>query len=121
MPAICVNLLFSYYLVYEDGSSIVTSAQRSPDDDEIWNSTCVSDGYPYGFCQGRNYALQRSTYRPPCLDNNQSLDATSGCYFPNGTYNAFCMQVAFTSNTFIPQCGTDATIGRQSFTLLEID
>ena len=95
--------------MYEDGSSIATADQRSADDDLVWNSTCVSDGVPYDICLGRNYAMSRSTLRPPCLDNNQSLNALASCTDNNGSVSAHCMQVGFTSNAFIPQCGESAT------------
>lgn len=97
----------NYYLVDEGGSTIPSSAQRSADDFSIFNTTCVSAGEPYSYCQGRNYAFQRSSLRPPCMDNNSTLNILDGCYTVNGTKLEKCIQVAYTSNAFIPQCGED--------------
>jgi len=53
----------NYYLVYEDGSKVLTTADRTADDDSVYDLSCVSKSVPTSNCQGRNYALQRSVYR----------------------------------------------------------
>jgi hypothetical protein len=94
----------NYYLVYEDGSAIATNAQRSADDYQIHNETCEAMDVPYSYCQGRNYATQRSLLRPACMDNNSTLDVLTGCYSTEGEFSPHCVQVGYSSNTFIPLC-----------------
>ena len=108
----------NYFLVDEDSNSIAVTAQRSADDSAVFNLSCVSNGNPTNFCSGRNYAFSRSALRPPCMDNNSSLNILEGCFAPNGTKYSQCMQVAYTSNAFIPQCGDWA--GEHCGTFLEI-
>lgn len=95
----------NYYLVDELGSAVSSTNSRSPDDYQVWNDTCTGVDTPYGYCAGRNYAYQRSPVRPACEDNNSSVNVMQGCYTPDGVYQQYCVQVAYTSNTFIPQCG----------------
>lgn len=92
-------------MVNEDGSSIKKSQSRTPDDFQVFNETCEDLNVPNRFCQGRDFAYQRSPLRPPCADNNSSINALSGCIASNGTALEKCVSVAYTSNTFIPQCG----------------
>ena len=100
----------NYVLVYEDSSTVSYSLSRFSDDDAILNKTCVSKNIPTSNCQGRNYALNRAALRPPCMDNNQSLNALDGCTNPtNGSTQSYCFQVAYTSNAFVPQCKPDET------------
>ena len=95
----------NYYFVYEDGSTVSAVAQRSADDYTIFNESCKGLDTPTIDCQGLNFQYQRASLRPPCMDNNFSLNALEGCYYPNGTKAAFhCMQVAYYTNTIIPQC-----------------
>lgn len=108
----------NYFLIDEDSGSIATSAQRAADDSAVFNLSCVSDGNPTTFCSGRNYAYTRSALRPPCVDNNTTLNVLDGCYATNGTKYQRCVQIAYTSNAFIPQCGSDA--GEHCGTFLEI-
>jgi hypothetical protein len=108
----------NYFLIDEDGASIATTAVREADDSAVFNLSCVSKGNPTSFCSGRNYAYTRSTLRPPCMDNNSTFDVLQGCYAPNGTKYNHCMQLAFTSNAFIPQCNDEA--GEHCGTFLEI-
>ncbi len=98
----------NYVLVDEDGTSIDPASLRSAEDFAVYNESCQAKNNPDKSCQGRNIAYSRSTLRPPCMDNNSSLDVTNGCYAVNGTWLPQCIQVAYTSNTFIPQCGIDA-------------
>lgn len=95
----------NYYIVDEDGNSIATSYERSADDFKLLDTTCISLNNPHSYCQGRNYAYQRSPLRPACMDNNYTLDVLAGCYYPNGTYSQYCVQVAYSANTYIPYCG----------------
>ena len=106
----------NYYLIDEDQNAVTSS--READDSAVWNSTCVSNGNPNSFCSGRNFAYSRSQFRPTCMDNNNTFDSLVGCTAPNGTQYPQCMQVAFTSNAFIPQC--DPSAGSHCGTYLEI-
>ena len=65
----------NYQLVYEDGSNVLASQQVAADDSAILDYTCLSFRTPHLWCAGKNYAFTRSPYRPPCADNNSSLDA----------------------------------------------
>lgn len=116
-----VEVSRNYFLVYEDGSSIATSEQRSADDFAVYNESCISVGNPYSYCAGRNIAYQRSPLRPPCLDNNTTLDVTQGCTDPlTGAALSQCIQVAYTSNTFIPQCNEEGNKDGDCGTYLEV-
>ena len=106
----------NYYLVDEDSGTI--SSKREADDSAVFNLSCVSNKVPTEFCSGRNFAYTRSAIRPACMDNNNTLDILQGCTAPNGTHFSNCMQVAYSSNAFIPQCATNA--GSHCGTYLEI-
>mmetsp|Transcript_19797 Transcript_19797/g.33126 ORF Transcript_19797/g.33126 Transcript_19797/m.33126 type:complete len:539 (+) Transcript_19797:100-1716(+) len=108
----------NYFVMDEDSNPVATEAIRSADDSALFNLSCVSDGNPASYCSGRNFAYTRSALRPPCLDNNSTLDVMSGCVAPNGTELSSCVAVGFTSNDFIPQCNDDA--GDHCGTYLEI-
>lgn len=111
----------NYFLVYEDGSSIAFAEQRSADDYAIYNESCTGLNKPDTSCVGRNYAFVRAALRPPCLDNNSTLDVTAGCLSPiNGSQLSQCIQVAYTSNSFIPQCNEEGDRNGDCGTYLEI-
>lgn len=102
----------NYYFVYEDGTNIPVSAQRSADDYTVLNETCKGRGIPTADCAGLDYQITRAPLRPPCMDNNYSLNALGGCYFSNGTLAPFnCVQVGYFTNTAIPQCTTNDHCG----------
>ena len=65
----------NYQLVYEDGSNVLASQQVAADDSSVLDYNCLSFRVPHLWCAGKNYAFTRSPYRPPCADNNSSLDA----------------------------------------------
>lgn len=94
----------NYYLVDELGNPIATNAQRTPDDYQTWNGTCVTMDIPNDFCAGRNFKYERSPIRPPCEDNNSSLDVLAGCYDANGNFNSQCLTIAYTSTALLPLC-----------------
>eukprot|EP01040_Poterioochromonas_malhamensis_P004475 gene4473-4798_t len=108
----------NYYLVYEDGTRVATKAQRTADDYTVWNDTCTGLDTPYSYCQALNWQYQRAPLRPPCMDNNYSLDALAGCYYPtNGSLVSYnCVQLGYYTNTYIPQCTQNDHCG----TFLEI-
>lgn len=108
----------NYVLVDQDSRTIPTTAQRSADDFKIFNTICTGNKKPYDYCAGRNYAFKRSSLRPPCMDNNSSLNLLNGCVASNGTKYEKCLAVAYSSNAFIPQCREDA--GEHCGTFLEI-
>jgi len=108
----------NYFVMDEDSNALATRSRRSADDSSLLDLSCEADGVPTNFCSGRNFAYSRSALRPPCVDNNSTLNILDGCYASNGTKYDKCMQVAFSSNDFIPQCGPDA--GSHCGTYLEI-
>ena len=95
-------------LVYEDGSSVDITASRNPDDESYLDFECDSVNKPYSRCLGKNYAQRRSPLRQACIDNNQTVNAIKGCYNSDGKFSNNCVTVAYTSNTFVPQCSPDA-------------
>lgn len=99
------EVAINYELIYEDGSPVLELNSRYADDETIFDTRCRSLGVPFSFCQDKNYAYQRSPYRPACLDYNQTLNADAGCTKPDNTTHDFCVAVAYTQNAFIPQCG----------------
>lgn len=54
-----------------------------------------------------HWATRRADERPPCLDNNYTLNALSTCAYPNGSISQYCVQVGYSHNAFIAQCSTD--------------
>lgn len=80
------------------------AASRIPDDESYIDFECESVGVPHTYCLGKNYAQRRSTLRQSCVDNNQTVSATAGCYTPEGVYQKNCVAVAYSSNAFVPQC-----------------
>ena len=96
----------NYDLVYEDGSSVLSAQSVTADDDSILDYSCVRFRKPHLWCAGKNFAFTRSSYRPPCADNNASLNALASCPDPlTGDAHEKCAQVAYTQNAFIAQCG----------------
>ena len=79
---------------------------------------CEALNLPFSNCTSRNGATQRSSERPPCMDNNYSLNELSNCIYSNGTESEYCVQVGFSQNAFICQCKdySDPTCG----TFLEV-
>jgi len=108
----------NYFLVDENSNTIDTRAVRGADDSAVFELSCVSDGNPSSLCAGRNYAFNRSPLRPPCMDNNSTLDVLSGCQAANGTKYSHCVQIAFSSNVFVPLCNAEA--GEHCGTYMEI-
>jgi len=43
--------------------------------------------------------------RPPCWDNNHTINALNSCLTPEGVELPYCVQLAFTSTTYIVKCG----------------
>eukprot|EP01031_Cornospumella_fuschlensis_P023227 gene23227-28213_t len=109
------------YLIYEDGGNVDVNEQRTADDFTVYNETCTGLNTPDTSCQGRNYQFVRSPLRAPCMDNNRSLDALAGCEDPvTGEKREKCVQVAYSSNTFIPQCKAEALDDDNCGTYLEV-
>ena len=94
----------NYKLINEDGGVIDSSIQRSADDYSIWDDRCEALNLPFSNCTSRNWATQRSSERPPCMDNNNPLIELSNCIYSNGTESEYCAQVRFSQNAFIGQC-----------------
>ena len=107
------EVAMNYDLVYEDSSSVPALAQRRPDDFEIHDEDCEAyltgtDGNERTYCQGKNYGYKKATIVPACMDNNQSLNSLDDCIDPlTGLNQTKCVQVAYSQNSFIGQCGTD--------------
>lgn len=110
------DVQMNYDLVYEDSSSVPSGAQRTPDDYEIHNTTCksylkgVNDGDDEytTYCQGKDYGYRKADLVPACMDNNQSLNTRDNCFDPlTGVSHKHCVQVAYSQNAFIGQCGID--------------
>ena len=96
----------NYDLVYEDGSSVLAAQSVTADDNSVLDYTCESFRNPHLWCAGKDYAFQRSPFRPPCADNNSSLSSLANCTDPvTNNVSPMCAQVAYTQNAFIPQCG----------------
>ena len=104
----------NYYLVTEDGVKIAADSRRSADDYQVFDSRCLGLNKPFTNCSGISWASTRATERPPCQDNNYSLNALTHCYTTDGVRSSEpCMQVAFSQNAFValcnestPHCGT---------------
>jgi len=108
------EVAINYNLIYEDAVAVPSLNSRFADDHSEFDTDCKSLGKPYEYCQAKNWAYARSKYRPACLDYNQTLNADNTCIhctdpdcLVNTTSN-FCVQVGYTSTTFIPQCGPGA-------------
>jgi len=97
----------NYNLVYEDGSELPVYAQRTPDDEEVHAYECESQGVPYAYCAGKNYAFRRSSMMPACMDNNQSMNTLNSCYTIDGEEVPNCTAVGYSQNAFIGQCTGD--------------
>jgi hypothetical protein len=91
-------------LIYEDWSDVPAASSRIADDEAILDLNCFGVNNPYSYCLGKNYALRRSSQLPSCTDHNGTINSLADCFYPNGTKGIHCVQVAYTSTTFIPQC-----------------
>eukprot|EP01041_Mallomonas_annulata_P013663 gene13663-29047_t len=112
--------------VYENGERVTksttsTSYSRMPDDEVEIDLECKSSGVPYQHCIAHRIAKIRSTIRPPCTDNNNSLNVLSTCITPDGTTTRpYCVQVGFSQNAFIAQCHPNFTNYETCGTFLEV-
>jgi hypothetical protein len=91
-------------LLYESWSPVPVASSRIADDEAILDSGCEGPKKPYSWCLGKNYGLKRSTQLPACTDHNGTVNSLADCYYPDGKKGTHCVQVAYTSTTFIPQC-----------------
>jgi hypothetical protein len=94
----------NFKLIYEDGISIPNGASRAPADESYLDYECEAINKPYSRCLGLNWANRRSPLRQACIDNNQTVNASAGCYDANGNLQMQCLNIAYTSNAYIPQC-----------------
>ena len=92
-------------LVDEDFNPIPPEESRRAADETTIDPKCTKLGSPYSDCRTSRARAVRSNSRPPCSDNNQTVDATLDCYTPDGKRNTNCMQVGFTQTALIHQCG----------------
>ena len=106
-------------LVYEDGTEVLSSGSRIPDDESYIDFDCDEEGAPHAYCLGKNYAQRRFSLRQSCIDNNSTVDAMAGCLTPDGEYKSNCLAVAYSSNAFIPLCN-NVTDPNHCGTFLEI-
>jgi hypothetical protein len=98
------DITANFQLIYEDGLSIPDGASRAPDDESYLDHECTAANEPYARCLGINWANKRSPQRQACIDNNQTVNASIGCYDQSGNHHNQCLNIAYTSNAFIPQC-----------------
>jgi len=103
------EVAINYDLVYEDGSPVAVTNQRAADDETVIDVTCGEKGFdiqgqPSSFCAGLDYSFVRSPYRPPCSDNNFSLNALAVCTDVHGNVRNNCVQIGYTQNAYIGQC-----------------
>ena len=97
----------NYVLSYEDSSPVPAFAQRTPDDSTVHDYDCQGLAVPYSWCAGKNYAYQKTADYAACNDYNQTLNALSNCFEPDGTELSHCVAVAYTQTAFIGLCSTD--------------
>jgi hypothetical protein len=130
----------NYQAVFEDQSLVPSTELRLADDNAVIDYDCESKGHPFDYCYGKNYAFQRSSFRPNCSDNNVTLDTLAGCLSPIGTsniivlivrtdvgftivdgsYHPFCVQVGYSQNAFISLCQGDSALLTECGTYLEV-
>jgi hypothetical protein len=94
----------NYQRVYADGSSVADANSRYVDDETVFDINCISQNVPFNYCAGKNHAYVKSKLRPPCSDNNSTLDTLSGCTHPNGTAASKCVQVGYSQNAYVALC-----------------
>lgn len=112
-------------LVYEDSSKVSTSGtsisnSRFAADETILDPECNGNGNPYQYCIDYQYRKLMSSIRPPCTDNNSSLDSTQNCLDIYGNSNETCVAIGFSQNAFIAQCNTNYPNPSHCGTFLEI-
>ena len=110
----------NYDLVFEDGSSVPITSSRGADDELIIDYECDNERIPYSRCRGKNYAHRRSSHRPACIDNNQTIDVMKGCQTPVGEHLDYCVAIAYTQNSFIGLCGGEHEDNPHCGTFIEI-
>lgn len=62
-------------------------------------------------CQGFRIGHRPFGVKPPCFDNNATVDASRSC--PDGQRN--CVQVAFTQTAIIVRCGKSGSVNGENF------
>ena len=94
----------NYQRVYEDGTIVSSTDSRYVDDESVFDITCIDKDDPYDYCGGKNHRYVKSKLRPPCSDNNSTLNSLSGCTYPNGTKSTKCVQIGYNQNAYIALC-----------------
>ena len=94
----------NYNLIFDDWSLVPAAYSRTPDDYSVLNTTCESRGVPGTNCMNKNHGYVKSVVQPACMDHNSTIDALANCYDIYGNLYPYCVQVAYTQTTFVPQC-----------------
>ena len=128
------EILANVDLVDETGADIDSAERRRADDEVYVDESCESirNGHDVHYrleengkvtklhdstrCQGMRKAHRPFSIKPPCQDNNATVNATQSCQDKEGNESPNCVQVAFTQTAVIVECGDDQDCG----TYLEI-
>jgi len=107
-------------LVDEFGNELEFQYSRRANDILYIDESCVGLRDPHMACISDRFAASASKMRPPCWDNNQTVDSTLACFTPIGNKRSNCMQIAFSQNAYIFGCGGKFANDDSCGTYLEI-
>ena len=92
-------------LVDEFGNDLEFRYSRRANDILFIDESCVGLRDPHMACISDRFAATASRMRPPCWDNNHTVDSTLDCYTPAGNKRPHCMQIAYSQNALVFGCG----------------
>mmetsp|Transcript_6451 Transcript_6451/g.18272 ORF Transcript_6451/g.18272 Transcript_6451/m.18272 type:complete len:552 (-) Transcript_6451:193-1848(-) len=106
--------------VTENGDRLPLAASRRPDDYVLIDETCVGEEDPHSLCIGPLARSAPSDAKPACSDNNATVNALASCLDVAGEEHETCVQVGYSSTSFITQCGNEFTDDPHCGTFLEV-
>ena len=112
------------HVVDESNDVIDQAHSRLQDVESIIDESCVVNEttgvFPKVSCSADRISVQQSADRPFCWDHNTTVDGGASCQDSEGNVAPRCMQVGYTQNAYIVECGGDLENDPHCGTYLEI-
>lgn len=107
-------------LVDEFGNLIDFRNSRRADDVIHIDEACTGLREPHSACIADRFAASVSKLFPACWDHNETVDATLDGYTPTGKRERYSMQISYSQNAYIIDCGGDYANDNSCGTYLEV-
>lgn len=109
--------------VYDDLTPVPQAASRRPTDELYVDPSCTGEGLPLGRvdCVMERIAKRPASRMPQCWNWNATLVADADCRAPlDGTPIPLCIELGYTQNAYIVECGGEFSRDPHCGTYLEI-